>query len=486
MIKMSDKIAKKLDNYQVKIEKELIDVDIYVDKEGFSHYDISVKNITKSTSIILEKIREEFVSRVTRSSVNIDDTRVKEIKEVFKEEMLFLVKKYFPGANQATCDLLVGILIRQNVGLGDIEILLKDANIEEIAINSSKEPVRVYHKKFGWLVTNIFIPTEKKIRHYATMIASENGKEITILKPLLDAHLSTGDRVNATLHPISSNGNTMTIRKFSERPWTITDFLKDNVISYPAAALIWLAIEYELSILIAGGTGSGKTSMLNVISAFIPINQRIISIEDTRELRLPDELHWVPMESRMPNPEGKGGISMLDLVVNSLRMRPDRIIMGEVRKKEEAEVLFEAMHTGHSVYATLHANNVEETIMRLTNPPIDISKTLLPAVKLIIIQSRNRRTGKRRTFQIAEILPNGDFNLLMQYDALKDRLINVNESATVIETIQLYSGMSKEQINENLNGKIKVLKELVRDNVIDINELGKRFRKYYNKINNLI
>ncbi len=479
-------ITKKLTAYQLRIENELIDVSIYVDREGFSHYDISIKNITRSTAIILEKIREEFISGINMSSMSLGVSHdTSEIRERFRDEMLVLVKKYFPGADKETCDLLTGLLIRQNIGLGDIEILLHDANLEEIVVNSAHEPVWVYHKHYGWLKTNIRIPSEKKIRHYSTMIASENNKEITVLKPLLDAHLKTGDRVNATLAPISSDGNTITIRKFAERPWTITDFLRDGTLNYAAAALIWLAVENELSILISGGTGSGKTSMLNVICSFIPINQRVISIEDTREIRLPKELHWVPLETRLPNPEGKGEITMLDLVVNSLRMRPDRIIMGEVRRQREAEVLFEAMHTGHSVYATLHANNVDETVMRLTNPPIDLPKSLLPALKLIVVQTRNRRTGKRRTFQIAEILPNGDYNLLLQYDPTHDRLATVNESASLLDTIKLFTGMSLEQINANINEKIKVLKDLVRGQVTDIDLVGKRFREYYNAHNQL-
>ena len=212
----------------------------------------------------------------------------------------------------------------------------------------------------------------------------------------MDAHLKTGDRVNATLSPISSKGNTITIRKFAVKPWTVTDFLKEGVISYEGAALLWSAVQNELSIIITGGTASGKTSMLNVISNFFPPNQRIISMEDTREIVLPKTLHWVPLETRLPNPEGKGGIEMLDLIINALRMRPDRIIVGEIRRKAEAEVLFEAMHTGHSVYGTLHANNVKETINRLTNPPIDLPKQILSALSLIVVQHINRRTGRRR------------------------------------------------------------------------------------------
>ena len=442
----SQGVRTELGKYPIEIENQIIDIIIFQDKDGFSHYHLSIKNITKSTLIILDKIREEFISKINIGMIDFsDESSGSLIKDRFKQEILILIKRYFPRADKRTYDLLVNELLRQNIGLGDIEILLKDENLEEIVINSAKEPVWVYHKKHGWLKTNILIPTEKRIRHYSTVIGGDVGKEITLLKPLMDAHLMTGDRVNATLSPISSNGNTITIRKFASKPWTITDFLTAKTISYPGAAIIWLAVENELSVLISGGTGSGKTSMLNVVSSFIPINQRVISIEDTRELQLPKELHWVPLETRMPNPEGKGEVSMLDLVVNSLRMRPDRIIMGEVRRKAEAEVLFEAMHTGHSVYGTFHANNVKQTIDRLTNAPIEVPKQTLSALGLIVVQTRNRRTGKRRTLQIAEMLPTGDFNVLMQLDINRDELVNMNDSNAMIETLEMYTGMSRDQ-----------------------------------------
>jgi archaeal flagellar protein FlaI len=481
------KIEKKvLNNYSLNVDNQVISIEIYIDGNGFFHYDISIVNITKSTRIILDKIREEFISKINLGMIDLsDEVSNKSVKDFFRQEILLLINKYFPRSDKKTSDLLVNELMRQNIGLGDLEILLNDSNIEEIVVNSAKEPVQIYHKKYGWLITNIILPTEKKIRHFSTVIGSDVGKEITLLKPLMDARLLTGDRVNATLSPISSHGNTITIRKFATRPWTITDFLKDGTISYPGAALIWLAVENELSVIISGGTGSGKTSMLNVVSSFIPINQRTISIEDTRELQLPKELHWVPLETRLPNPEGKGGITMLDLVVNSLRMRPDRIIMGEVRRKEEAEVLFEAMHTGHSVYATFHANNVRETIERFTNPPIDLPKMLLSSLGLIVVQSRNRRTGKRKTLQIAEMLPKGDFNLLMQYDVNRDSLLPLNDSKSMVETLKLFTGMTKKQIEDDINDKIKLLKQLVKKDITDINKVGMIFRTYYNKKRNL-
>ncbi|KHO46421.1 MAG: archaeal flagellar protein FlaI [archaeon GW2011_AR3] len=469
-----------LDSYKLNVFDTIVDITVSRSFSGFSFYNITIQNITPTTNVILQKIRDEFVTKVNLADVQItDESGFDAMRGQFKKEILVLIRKYFPNANRKTMDLLMNQIIRQNIGLGDIEILLKDANLEEIAINTSKEPLWVYHKKYGWLKTNILIPEENRIRHYATMIGRDVGKEITLLKPLLDAHLLTGDRVNATLYPISTKGNTITIRKFAEKPWTITDFIKSKTIDYETSAMIWLAVQNELSLLISGGTGSGKTSMLNVCSAFIPINQRIISIEDTREITLPSDLHWVPLETRLPNPEGKGEITMLDLVVNSLRMRPDRIIMGEIRRKREAEVLFEAMHTGHSVYGTLHANNVEETIQRLTNPPIDVPKMVLPALHMIVVQNRNRRTGFRRTLQLAEITKNGDASIIKQLDMAKDQLVDVNEPQAIMDTIKLYTGMTKEQIVEDLREKMSILKWIVEKNINNVDRVGDIFRKYY-------
>ena len=235
-----------------------------------------------------------------------------------------------------------------------------------------------------------------------------------------------------------------------------------------------------------GGTGSGKTSFMNVVSNFFPPNQRIISIEDTRELRLPKTLHWVPMQSRLANPEGKGEITMLDCMINTLRMRPDRIIVGEVRREKELEVMFEAMHTGHSVYTTFHASNVDEAIARLTNPPINLPKKLISSVGLMVVQHRNRRTGKRRTFQVAEIDDNGNPNLVMQHDSMKDIMNQTSKPDKLINTLNLYTGMGVDQIYQEIKEKMSVLKWLVDQNIADINKIGLIMSDYYTERQHLL
>ena len=479
---MNLETKKLIDSYQLKVNNIIVDVSIFSDEsEPVPIYEISITNIAETTKIILEKIREEFVNQGTKTLEEDEATDVLTIQKEFKSGILKLLKKYFPTANKNTIDMLINYLLQQNMGLGNIEILLKDSNLEEIAINNSKEPIWIYHRRHGWLKTNIKITNEMRVRHYSAIIGRDIGKEITVLNPLMDAHLKTGDRVNATLSPISTKGNTITIRKFAVKPWTITDLIKENTMSYEGAALIWMAVQNELSIVISGGTASGKTSMLNAIANFFPPNQRIISIEDIKELMFPDTLHWVPLETRLPNPEGKGGITMLDLVVNSLRMRPDRIVVGEIRRKPEAEVLFEAMHTGHSVYGTLHANNVKETVNRLTHPPIDLPKQILSALSLIVVQNINRRNGKRRTLQIGEVLSNGDAEPIMQSNINKDILEKVKEATAIYDTINLYTGLSKEAIHKDMDEKIDILKWLVSNDVTDINKIGLIMSLYYRK-----
>jgi flagellar protein FlaI len=367
-----------------------------------------------------------------------------------------------------------------------IEFILSDHQLEEVVVNEATEPIWVYHRKHGWLKTNIFLRDEEQTRHYASIIGRKVGRQISVLEPLLDAHLDEGDRVNATLMPISTGGNTLTFRKFSRDPWTVTKFIQTRTISVEAAAIVWLAMQYEMSALIAGGTASGKTSALNCFADLFPPNQRIISIEDTREIRLPKHLHWVPLNTRLPNAEGKGQISMEDLLVNSLRMRPDRILVGEVRRQKEAETLFEAIHTGHSVYATFHANNAEQTVERLTNPPINVPKILLPAISLIIVQFRNRRSGMRRTFQVAEILDDATVNIIMQYDQNTDKLVKKNPSKSLFKSLKLYTGMSDSEINKDIVEKEKILEYMLKNNIAGVDEVGRIIAEYYTNKPNLM
>jgi archaeal flagellar protein FlaI len=471
-----------IDSYSVKCRDIPLEIKIYNStKEYVPIYEVFVPAIGAHTRVILEKMRQELVKSVHLGVADISDMKgqQKKLQETFKESIQKLVDKYFPSSQAEDKAFFVSYMLLRSIGLGEVEILMSDDGLEEVAINSASQPIWVFHRKYGWLKTNIQLKDEDQIRYFATTIGRKAGRQISVLEPLMDVTLAVGDRVNATLSPISNEGNTITIRKFASKPWTITDFIKHGTITHEAAAILWQAIQFELSILIAGGTASGKTSMLNILSNFFPPNQRIISIEDTREIKLPKFLHWIPMLTRLPNTEGRGGVTMLRLLQNSLRQRPDRIIVGEIRRPEEAEVLFEAIHTGHSVYATVHANTADETVARLTNPPISIPKMMISALSLVVVQYRNRRSGLRRTFQIAEILENGDANVLMQYDASKDKLTNRNMSKIFLKTIETFSGISKKDLMLHLKEKEKVLQWMVKNNINTVEGVGEVMAQYY-------
>ena len=362
-----------------------------------------------------------------------------------------------------------------------------DPNLEEIVINDSKTQVMVYHIKYGWLETNVRIETESKIESYAQQIARKVGRQITNLNPLLDAQLPNGDRVNATLYPISTHGNTLDIRKFRAEPWTIIDFLKRKTVSQELVSFVWQAMQYELSFLVTGGTAAGKTSMLNVFLPFIPPNQRIITIEDTSELVLPKYMHWVPMLTRQPNSEGKGQVTMLDLLLNSLRMRPDRLVVGEIRKKEDAQTLFEAMMTGHSVYATMHAETAQQVVKRLISEPIELPEIEVSTLDLIITSFRQRRTGVRRVLELAEIVErqvSGQMELktnnLFEWKPRTDAIERtINTSQKISTKLALYSGLTSDEMAADLKEKETVLQCMIEKEVNNVNLIGLTASNYY-------
>lgn len=485
---IADHKRRLLETYEISSGKLKTKVEITARKR-LTYYNLLLPEIGIATVALIRDIKERILSSMDLSSNMFSDPQVmKELRNVLAQEAGRLLQKELLSMKPELKDHLIQILINDTLGLGDMEFLLNDNYIEEIVINSVREPVRVYHKKYGWMNTNIQMESENDTLDYAHMIARQVGREITTLNPRLDAYLSNGDRVNATLNPISIKGHTITIRKFVRDPWTATDMIRNRTISSEAMALIWLAMQYEMNIIISGGTASGKTSFLNTCMPFIQPNHRIISIEDTKELQLPDFLYWCPLLTREPNHEGKGEVTMLDLLVNTMRMRPDRIIVGEIRKQREAEVLFEAMHTGHSVYATLHADTCAQTISRLTNPPISIPHSTLDSVHLNVVMFRDRRRGFRRVFEMGEFVPRenkgtGDVKyypkIIYKWSPKNDVLGACGEEIRLYEKISSYTELSTAEVMKDIETKREILEWLVKNNVRQIEDFGKFMNYYY-------
>ncbi|MBZ4654248.1 MAG: type secretion system protein [Peptococcaceae bacterium] len=300
-------------------------------------------------------------------------------------------------------------ILDEVIGLGPIEQLIKDPEISEIMVNG---PHQIFVERRGKLEKAPFtFRNNEHVLHIIDKIVSPLGRRIDESMPMVDARLPDGSRVNAIIPPLAITGPTITIRKFSRDPLTIHDLIRFGTLTPKMAAFLEACVKARLNIVISGGTGSGKTSTLNVLSSFIPENERIVTIEDAAELQLRQE-HVITLESRPPNIEGKGAITIRDLVRNALRMRPDRIVIGEVRSGEALDML-QAMNTGHDGSLTTgHANSPRDILSRLETmvlmagmelPMRAIREQMASAIDLIVQQAR-LRDGSRKITHITEVI----------------------------------------------------------------------------------
>ncbi|GAA2099887.1 CpaF family protein [Microlunatus panaciterrae] len=294
------------------------------------------------------------------------------------------------------------------LGHGPLQRLLDDPTVTEIMVNG---PDMVYVEQDGKLTrAQAGFASEEHLRRIIERIVSRVGRRIDESSPLVDARLADGSRVNAVIAPLAFNGSSLTIRKFSKDPFKVNDLINFGTLSPEMAELLQACVEARLNIIVSGGTGTGKTTLLNVLSSFIPEGERIVTIEDAVELQLQQE-HVVRLESRPPNIEGKGEIGIRELVRNSLRMRPDRIVVGEVRGGESLDML-QAMNTGHDgSLSTVHANSPRDAIARLEtlvlmagmDLPLRAIREQIASAVDVIVQLSRLRDGTRRVTAVTEV-----------------------------------------------------------------------------------
>ncbi|MEM5843702.1 MAG: type II/IV secretion system ATPase subunit [Candidatus Aenigmatarchaeota archaeon] len=380
---------------------------------------------------------------------------------------------------------------RDFIGLGRIEPLMADENIEDISCDGVGIPIFVFHRnpKLGSIVTNIVFEDPDELDSFIHRLAQLCGKSISVATPLVGGSLPDGSRVQAALATdIARRGSNFTIRKFTIEPLTPIHLLKYNTIDIPSLAFLWLAVDFGRSVLVAGGTASGKTTLLNVLSLFIRPEKRIVSIEDTPELKLPHP-HWVPYVARTAigteDKKLRGEIDLFDLLKESLRQRPDYIVVGEVRGRE-AYVLFQEMATGHPSLATIHAENINKLIDRLTTPPISLPASLIGSLDLVVflLRVRYREKHVRKVNQIIEIVgidpetKEPIVNEVFRWDAMKDKIVVVNKSMT-LKKIAEFMGLTEQQVKEELERRMVVLNWMVEKNITRYKDVYNVFNMYY-------
>ncbi|MDD1667632.1 MAG: type II/IV secretion system ATPase subunit [Methanomicrobiales archaeon] len=375
---------------------------------------------------------------------------------------------------------------KEFLGDGHVDPIMHDKYIEDISCDGLNIPIFVYHTSYENTKTNLSYKTAEELDSFVTKMAQRAGKHISIAEPILDATMPDGSRIQMTLgSEVTAHGSTFTIRKFREEPITPTDLIEWSTFSPLAVAYLWLAVESGKSAIFAGGTASGKTTSLNAISLFIPPMAKIVSLEDTRELKLPHP-NWIPSITRDSfDTNGKGEIDMYELLRAALRQRPEYLIVGEIRGKE-ALTLFQAMSTGHVTYATMHADSVASVVHRIENPPLSVPRNMLSALNLVCVQAQARIGGQRirRSKQIIEILdidPRTNeliTNEVFRWHPTTDE-IRYSGKSYILEEIMEERGWSEARMKEELKRRQELLEWMRLKMIRHYKDVAKMLISYF-------
>ncbi|PSQ59145.1 MAG: secretion system protein [Halobacteriales archaeon SW_9_67_25] len=381
---------------------------------------------------------------------------------------------------------LLYALKRDFIGYAKIDPIKHDINVEDISCNGYNSRVFVYHSDHEQIISNVE-HGEDELDEFVVKLAQRSGKGISKRQPQVDATLPDGSRSQLTLgSEVSDHGTNYTIRQFKDVPFTPVDLINWNTFSLDEMAFLWLCIENHKSLIFAGGTASGKTTSLNAVSLFIPSNSKIVSIEDTREVELPQR-NWVASVTRPSFGEDDvGDVDEFDLLEAALRQRPDYIVFGETRG-EEGRDLFQVMSTGHTTYTTFHADSVGEVLKRFTTDPINVSKTLFTALDLVSIQTQTRVGGRKvrrnKTMtEINEYAPeNDEVNVRDVYEwrAETDEFLQMGSSST-LEEIKFDRGWSQDRLDEELFKRQVVLAYLINEGLNTYTEVAATLQAFIN------
>jgi flagellar protein FlaI len=436
-----------------------------------------------------EYVREDLV-KILRNSLMYQDLEEGDDREALFEEKAKEIISDHAAATIEDGSLLKlrYYLLRDFVHLGPIEPVMRDPNIEDVSCDGIGIPVYVYHTEHRDMQTNITFDKES-LSSFALRLAQRAGEQVSVSEPLMDGTLPDGSRIQLTFgSDVATRGSNFTIRKFATIPFTPVDLIQRGTFSTEQMAYFWLAIENNRSLIFSGGTGSGKTTSMNAVSMFVPEDAKVVSIEDTREMTLPHD-NWIQSLTRESiTSEGRGEVTMYELLQAALRQRPEYLLVGEIRTEQNvAFTFFQAIGTGHTAYTTIHAESVEGVLNRLENEPLNVPTQMVLELDIISIQKQTFMDGDRvrRNDGVTEILPGGNAEDsvraidIFARDADEDTIQRVNNSQ-VLQDIADDRGWSGRELAEELRKRREFLQYMVDNDISDYHDVTSAIHMFGN------
>ncbi len=473
-------------------------VDKYPLYEPFAHVAIVQNPKTGEYKYILDELQLDPLERsvynrileILLAEIESPKEEIVDPRKFFAEEAKKIVDKYRISLGWLPDVSWYKILYhaeRDLVGFGRIDPLMRDPNIEDISCDGVNKPVYVWHRNYESIETNLEFESDEELDNMVVKLVHMAGKHVSSAFPIVDASLPGKHRLAVCYRrEVTPFGTAFTIRKFREDPYSIVDLINLGTFSEEMAAYFWMCLENRASIMVLGGTAAGKTTALNALACLIKPGSKIITIEETAELNLPHE-NWVSLIARQSyglGGSGVGEVTLFDLVKTSMRHRPDILIVGEVRG-QEAYVLFQALATGHGGMCTMHAENLDSAVKRLTQKPMDIAPAYIPLMNLVLSVQRvylikgEEKKAYRRVINANEIADYEDYRCVFRWNPAKDEHVASFNKSILLSSISERLGLSKKQLLEEIERRKEVLHWMRERNIRSYKDVAAIIAEYY-------
>jgi len=473
-------------------------VDRYPLYEPFAHVAIVQNPKTGEYKYILDELQLDPLERsvynrileILLAEIESPKEEILDPRKFFAEEAKKIVDKYRISLGWLPDVSWYKILYhaeRDLVGFGRIDPLMRDPNIEDISCDGVNKPVYVWHRNYESIETNLEFETDEELDNMVVKLVHMAGKHVSSAFPIVDASLPGKHRLAVCYRrEVTPFGTAFTIRKFREDPYSIIDLINLGTFSEEMAAYFWICLENRASVMVLGGTAAGKTTALNALACLIKPGSKIITIEETAELNLPHE-NWVSLIARQSYGLGGssvGEVTLFDLVKTSMRHRPDILIVGEVRG-QEAYVLFQALATGHGGMCTMHAENLDSAIKRLTQKPMDIAPAYIPLMNIVLSVQRvhllksGEKKAYRRVMNVNEIADYEDYRTVFKWHPAKDEHLPALNKSIMLAGISERLGVSKKDLLEEIERRKEILHWMRERNIRSYRDVAAIIAEYY-------